>query len=81
MGFSSRPQFQKLKGMYHHLLVHLHRETKMNIMVKIQRNSMLHKPSPKVVGLIHVLSVIETTAVDVVMATQVVSSVLKRVTS
>ncbi|KAG5572032.1 hypothetical protein H5410_061798 [Solanum commersonii] len=51
----------------HHLLLHLHLETKVNIMVRIHRTSELDLHSLRVVwhkevtGILHVLSVVELT--------------------
>ena len=73
--------------MHHHVLVHLRPEIEVSIMDTILRTSRLDQPNLKVVWhkegvvLLDVLSVVETTQVDVVMATQVTSSLFKRVTS
>ena len=69
------------------MLVHLQPETKVRIMAIIRRNSEQEKRSLKVVwhgevvGRLHVLSVVETTQVNIVIAKHVVSSVDKRVTA
>ena len=60
--------------MHHHLLVRRHPETKVNTMARIRRASKLVMHSLKkvwhmeVVGLLCVLSVLEPTQVNVVMA-------------
>ena len=74
------------RHMHHHLIVHLRPKTKLSIMVRIHRTSRLEQPSPKavchmeVVGLLHVVGVVETKMVSVVMASQVACSAVKRVT-
>ena len=73
--------------MHHHLVVHLQPRTEVSIMARILRTSRLNKPNPKLVwhkegvGLLHVLSVVETTLVNVVIARKLASSVSLRVTS
>ena len=69
------------------MLVRLHLETKVSIMARIHITSELDRHSLKkvwhmeVVGLLHVLSVVELTQVNSVMAKNVAFSVGKRVTS
>ena len=71
---------------HHHLLVHLHPKTKVNIVAKIHRTSMLDQPNPKVVWhkevveFMHAVDVVEPTRVNAVMARHFVSSVVKMVT-
>lgn len=75
------------RGMHHNLLVLLHPKTKVSFRVKICKTSGLDNNSLKrvwhgeKVGLLHLLSVAEPTQVNVVMAGQVASGVVKRVTS
>jgi len=75
------------RDLLHHLLVHLHPETKVSIIVRYPSISELDLHSLRVVwhkevtGLLYLLSVVELTQVSVAMAPQVVSSVDKRVTS
>ena len=73
--------------MHHLLLVPMHQETKVRIMDRICRTSKLDQKSLKEVwhkeevGILHIPSVVEPTQVSVMMARQVTSSMLKRVTS
>lgn len=73
--------------MHHHLLVHIRLETVWSIMARICKTSSLDPPITKVVwykgefGLLYVVSLIETTLVNVVIARQVVDGVVKMVTS
>ncbi|KAH0679995.1 hypothetical protein KY290_022105 [Solanum tuberosum] len=66
-----RPSSRSKRGLLHHLLVHMHLETKANIMVRICRTSYLNQRNPivvwhkEVVGLLHVLSVGEPTQIPV----------------
>ena len=68
--------FRTHMGMHHRLLVHLHLETDVSIIVRICKTLRLDQTSPKVVwnkekiGLLHVLSVVETTPVNVVMCSK-----------
>ena len=79
--------FINQRGMQHHLLVHMHPKIEVSIMARIRRTSRLGQPSPKivshkeVVGLLYVVDLVKPTLVNLVMARQVVSSVVKRVTS
>ena len=72
------------RGMHHHLLVHLCLKIEASTMSSICRTSRLDQPSPKViwhkevVGILHVVGVVETTLVNVVMASWVASSAIKR---
>ena len=75
------------KGMHDHLLVHLYSEIEVSIAVIIHNTSGLDRPNLKVVwykevvGVLHVVDVVEITLENVVMAREVVSSVIKMVTS
>ena len=79
--------FRNKKVLHHQLLVLLHPETKLKIMARIHRTSKLVQHSLKevqqreVVGLLHMLNVVEHTQVNVLIAKAVASSVFKRVTS
>ena len=70
--------------MHHHPLVHLYPETEVSIAVTICTTSSLnvkvvwHK---EVMSVLRVVDVVQSTWENVVMARQVVSSVVKRVTS
>ena len=67
--------------MHHHLLVHLRPKTKVSTIDKILKTTRLDHPNPKVVRQtegVGVLSVVETTPVNVVISSQVASSVFKR---
>ena len=75
------------KGMHHHLLVHLHAETEVSITITIHSISRLDRPNLRVVwqkGVVEVLcvvDVVESTLENIMMDKQVVSSIVKRVTS
>ena len=75
------------RGMHHHLLVHLRQETEVSTMARIRRTLRLDQASPKVVwhkeivGLLHVVGVVEPTLVSVVMVSQAVSNAVKMVTT
>lgn len=66
--------FRNKRGMHHHLLVLLHLETKMRIIARIHKTSKLDQQSLKevwhreVVGIFYVLSLVEPTQVNVMMA-------------
>ena len=83
IGHSSR----KKRGMHRHLLVLLHRETKVTIKARIHRTSELELLSLKevwkrdVLGLLHVLGFVGTTKVNVVIDRHIALSVVKRATS
>ena len=70
--------------MHHHFLMHLLLETKVSIIARIGRTLRLDQPCPnlvrhkEVVGLLHVVGVIETTLVSVVVASWVVANSVKR---
>ena len=73
--------------MNHNLLVIFHQETKVRIMDNIHRTSGLDLHNIKevwhneVLWLLHMLSVVEHTQINVVMARHIASSMVKRVTS
>ena len=75
------------RGMQHHLLVHLHPKIEESIVVTIHSTPMVHRPNPKavwhkeVMGVLCVVDVVESTLTSVVTVKQVVSCVVKRVTS
>ena len=78
--------FINKRGMHHHLLVDPRPETEVSIMARIRSTSRLDNPykvvwHKEIVGLPHVVGVVKTTPVSVVMANQVVSCAVKRVTS
>ena len=71
----------------HHLLVHLRQEIEVSTMARIRRNIKLFQRSleeawhKEVVGILHMLSVVELTQIIVMIDRQVASSVVKRETS
>ena len=75
------------KGLHHHLLVHLHPQIEVSTAVTIHNTSRLDRPNIKVVWhkevveVLRVVDVVESTLANVMMARQVVSNVVKRVTS
>ena len=75
------------RGMLYNLLVHVLLETEVSIMAEIRRTSRLDQPNPKVVwhkevvGLLHVVGVVETTSAIVLMSSRVCSSAVKRGTT
>ena len=82
-GGSSRPQFRYKRGMHHHLLVHMCPKTEVSIIARIRKSLRIDKPIPKVVwhkkvvGVLHVVGVVESTLVSVMMAIWVVSNAVK----
>ena len=79
--------FRSQRDMHNHLIVYRHPETEVSIVARICSTSSLDRLSLKVVwrkkevGLFHVLCLVDTTQEFVVKARQVVTSVVKRVTS